>query len=484
MRFSEYFHLDKQQNELDFVDIPIDSDIALFVDPYALTKREDELSIEAGQIVSSFFQEVIEKIREGNDDFAQKMLSKLNESNDTHLGLSREKSQGKGVSGKQSVDLFSALKESRAVRTGFLHDLQDCELVIPGIGFDKISDVVVRLIKLILIGYTHRQCELLGIPTENVASGSFWNPLQREWDEKYVDLPVVEVDGKRECVVLIPKAFSRYDMTFNHAKYYNGFVLEFLQRQHIRNGSPLVHLLKNGNPKVYKKDLKSSPGYKLTKEFLYEFSNENPEVMDTYRQHLETKNIRPITNETIEDKQPREKSISVEPLVTQLQAIPTGWDSAPQYHSHMIGVLTAIFYPQLINPVKEREIHEGRKRVDISFSNAATTGFFANLGNQAISCPLIFFECKNYSREMGNPELDQMAGRFNPRRGRVGIITCRTIAEREVLVQRCKDTANDERGFIIVLDDADIIQLLRFREASDEAGISHFMRRKFEELVV
>lgn len=483
MRFSEYFHLNKQQNELDFVDIPIDGDIALFVDPFALAKREDELSIEANQLVSSFFQEVVEMIRAGDDSTAQRMLAKLNESNDTHFGLSREKSMGKGVGGKQSSDLFTALKNSRAVKTGFLNDLQDCELVIPGIGFDKISDVVVRLIKQILIHYTNTQCDLHGIEMERVPSGSFWNPLEKEWEEIYVSLPVVEVDGKRERVVLIPKAFSRYDMTFNHAKYYSGFVLEFLQRQYIRQGSSLVYFLKSGVPRVDKKDLKNLPQYKLTKEFLYNFSNENPEVLNEYKNHLATKPITPIMNEKIERKQHNRKSVDTKSLISKLQAIKPGFETAGQYHSHMIGILEAIFYPHLICPKKETPIHDGRKRIDISFTNAATVGFFENPGKQNFPCPLIFFECKNYSKEMGNPEIDQMSGRFSPRRGKVGFITCRTIADKKLLLERCKDTAHDDRGFIIVLDDSDIIKLLSYIAVGNDSFVDEFVRSKFEELV-
>jgi hypothetical protein len=38
MDFAEHFRLNKSQAELDFVDVPIDGDIPLFVDPFAISR--------------------------------------------------------------------------------------------------------------------------------------------------------------------------------------------------------------------------------------------------------------------------------------------------------------------------------------------------------------------------------------------------------------------------------------------------------------
>ena len=101
-----------------------------------------------------------------------------------------------------------------------------------------------------------------------------------------------------------------------------------------------------------------------------------------------------------------------------------------------------------------------------------------------IQCPKIFFECKNYGREIGNPEVDQLLGRFSPTRGKFGILLCRSIENKQQLIKRCKDVFHDHQSFIIVLDDSDIITLLKYRDNNEEIEIDDFMQKKLDELIM
>jgi hypothetical protein len=150
----------------------------------------------------------------------------------------------------------------------------------------------------------------------------------------------------------------------------------------------------------------------------------------------------------------------------------------------MIGVLSFLFYPDLIRPIKEAEIHQGRKRVDIRYTNAATHGIFKRVleANQtrALHVPV---ECKNYTKEVRNPELDQMAGRFGHTRGFFGIVCCREIDDRSRLVARCRDAALDGRGYIVVLDDADVGEMLKEIGRNARSRVREIMEAKFDELL-
>ena len=144
-------------------------------------------------------------------------------------------------------------------------------------------------------------------------------------------------------------------------------------------------------------------------------------------------------------------------------------------------LLSALFYPELATPEKQVKIHAGRKRIDITYDNVARRGFFSWV-SQHYPAPKIFTECKNYSREIANPELDQIAGRFSDRRGRVGLIICRRFEDKALFLQRCRDTSDDGNGFIIALDDGDLARLV---EGRDQSGTSFpLLRDRFNELIL
>src|ERR1700722_1199306 len=81
--FSIAFKLGATQGELDFVDVPLNGDIALFVDPFAISQRSDRWSIEAHRTLVSFFQAIIDAIRSRKEDEARSLLAHLREPNET-----------------------------------------------------------------------------------------------------------------------------------------------------------------------------------------------------------------------------------------------------------------------------------------------------------------------------------------------------------------------------------------------------------------
>ncbi|MBE5965515.1 MAG: hypothetical protein E7255_00825 [Lachnospiraceae bacterium] len=114
------------------------------------------------------------------------------------------------------------------------------------------------------------------------------------------------------------------------------------------------------------------------------------------------------------------------------------------------------------------------------FDVIKNTFFFRLCNTHDIPSRFIMIECKNYSRDIANPEIDQIGGRFSPNRGKMGIIACRSVEDMPLLMARCSDTYRDSRGLIIPLDDDDDLhQLLSYKAAYDEKAIDDFMQKRF-----
>ena len=145
--FSEYYDLKKGQFELDFVDVPVSgSDIKLFIDPYSLSRRKQPWYAECAEQVYDFFDILIDLIRLNQKDKALYLLSGLHESNETRLGYSPN-NQGTAMGKVQANKLYDSLRGSRAVETGVLKDIEECNLMVTGIDRDKISDMTTNIIK-------------------------------------------------------------------------------------------------------------------------------------------------------------------------------------------------------------------------------------------------------------------------------------------------------------------------------------------------
>ena len=110
------------------MDIELDQDIPLFIDPYAFTQANDEWSILCNNLIIDFSSLLITNIKNNNFEEAKKMLLNLREPKETRLGLSNKGFQGNGIGSIQADILYEKLKQSKAISTGNVTYLADCEL--------------------------------------------------------------------------------------------------------------------------------------------------------------------------------------------------------------------------------------------------------------------------------------------------------------------------------------------------------------------
>ena len=477
--------LNQSQPMLDFVDIDLDLDFPLFIDPSGFLNPRDEFAEKCKLDLQDFFDAVLREIAKGNHAKGTQLLEGLKEPNETHLGVSSNEPRGRGLGAKQALQVMDSLRNSAAGKSGLLRDLTDVALFIDGIGADKISDMTTNIIRRHLIEYTQQQFEFHNQKiVGQVPTGLLWDTGNGRWiTDEYDRVPVV--NGHR--VLLVPKRYVRWKGGLQQAsqKYYNHFVTNFIRDEQLRTNGKLVEVVtsKRKPPKrvVFKKAIKKE--HPLTKSFIADFSSKNPKEYEKFRRQHDR--YAPVGIRTLVEAQGKafQETKFDNGLILALRKIATGRKKATEYHHFITGVLTYIFYPDLISPSLEHEIDDKRKRIDISFLNSADGGFFKDRKDDPFTRSReVSVECKNYADDIANPEIDQMGGRFDPLRGLFGIIVCRKIDKKDLALKRCQDVFRKQRGLIIVLDDEDIEQVLSENSLNRYEFVQNLLRQRLRQV--
>ena len=171
-------------------------------------------------------------------------------------------------------------------------------------------------------------------------------------------------------------------------------------------------------------------------------------------------------------------------LAEALRRLPKGAKHAAEYVNLVKSILEYVLVPKHLKKIKtEKPIYGGRKRIDL-FGRVGDTGFFSKLrSNHDIPAPYIHLECKNYSEDVGNPEFDQLKGRFSDKKGQFGILICRTVANEKAIIQRSQD-ATEANHYILVLTDVDLVRLIELREKDVDDDIDDFFAEMLEKVLL
>jgi hypothetical protein len=470
--FSDYFGVELTQFELPFVDFDLNADVPLYIDPYAITKDPTELGARCHNSIFSFFQTLLEAIRDGKKNQIKRLISRhLSEPHEIHLGVSHQARGGRGIGIIQEGQVVEALANSTAAKVGVIQAIEELELHIVGIGPDKISDLIGNIIRGELSEYTEEICQQYGIPTNYIAVSGFWNSDQRTWDGGYFNLP----SRNTHSYILVPKRFVRrpHDL-LNHQEFYQKYMLTVLQSELLDANDSLVETLKSGERRVTKKSIIQDPRFKINKEFISQFIIDQPDVMQIYRNDLMDR-FKPV-----DPAVPSEKSIEEDPLIQialdKLETIPYGQPGASAYHNTIFTLVQFVFDWALEGFEKEYKMDNGRSRIDILANNYASGGLFKDFIDQyhARTIPM---ECKNYNADLGNDQFNQIMERLGPHTSQLGMIFCRKIEDLPSVMNHLTDRWLRHECLILILDDELVKQLTLLRLERNISSIQSLLRR-------
>ncbi|OKP29018.1 hypothetical protein [Serratia fonticola] len=467
MKFSEAFKMDQKQASLDFIDIPLDTDLRFFIDPTSIRSLKTAWGDNIEELIRDYFSDILACVKNSNLKRAGVLLSSLKESNAFHLGYSVKKSSGKALGEKTAELILESLKNSKAAQTGLLKDLEDTALTIPGIASDRISDSVCNILKIPFIEYTQNICKFYNIDMVEVSGIRLWDSTSGKWVKRKIQLPVYN----DEEIILIPKVLAREKIAYSHTSLYRKYIIPEMKVEHLHLGTALVKVLR-GKPTVTATRIIKE--YGQSKEFIESQLVKYPAAIEQYREELLLSPLLPLPHsrfDTSKDAVTGPLSLYISQLKLSLQK-----KDNELYVDSLKKIFLTIFYPSLFYPCVIRDIVS-----DYSFTmlNESRDGFFFDFSIFEILSEKILINIVMLSDFIDANYLTKIINDMNEVNTSVCFLVCCEISN-NALKQELKEIAKNEGKYIFILNDATIDLILReYLQIGDQQF--NTLRGKFKE---
>lgn len=439
------------QFQVDFVIPRLGIDLPLGIDPFLLFKSRDNDFHALHDLVVGVFNRAIRLIADGHIDRARELFQ-FPEAWEIGFGYSEKSGKrGSGLGDYLSELLVATIADSPELLKGGIRHIEEFQLLTPGIGRDRISDITANLLKRYLIDYTAKQCKIWNIPvTTQVPVSHIFDPHAYEWHDDFVDLPISQVDG--QAMLFVPRRIVRTLPWINYGDFFRSEFSAYLRAKQVKK-------------RIRQKTDDSAMREEVAK----------PEVTAALRKDLQQvhKYIR-YKEETAREAQPTLGYLNLEAtcdeseqLKAALAAMPSGLAHASAYQHLILEILNFLFNPELIDGELEVRTVEGTERRDIIFTNDSDQTFWEYIRNEH-STILLMFETKN-TAAIEIAHINQTAAYLGDRLGRLGIIVSRNslVEPQRKKVQAIYNDASP-RKIILALSDLDVFAMLDMKCAGHD----------------
>lgn len=215
----------KGHTNFEFVDIAVNDDTKLFVDPCLMRKSKVPLVQKANQETESFFDAFYQAYKTGNTKAKKDLLAHAREENATKFGYGNG-FNGKGNTTHGILQDFKPLEELIASIPN-ISEPEDLPVLLPGFAEDGLSDLLTNIIHEELSEYTLQQMNKYGITPNAKAHFYSWNGETKKW--KKIDMPAFFYNNKE--ILLVPKDIVRKNYLFSTAQFFKRVILEHLREE-------------------------------------------------------------------------------------------------------------------------------------------------------------------------------------------------------------------------------------------------------------
>lgn len=264
----------KGHSNYSFVDVAVNDDNLLFIDPVLLETAHDAWCQEANESVQSFFDVFYETYRTNNRAKKEELLSHASEQNGTRLGYGRG-DNGKGNTKKGLLNIFAPL-DSLSNDISTIKKAEDLAVLIPDFAEDGLSDLLTNILHNQLNQFTYAQMKKYGIESNSVLSFWTWDKENLCW--KKIERSAYCINNKE--LLVVPKHIVRKKYLFSISQYFNRIILERIREDggYMNDGRPIP-----------KKDIVRAKRYS-GKHWQYDeavsYTKKNNDALNEYHQKL------------------------------------------------------------------------------------------------------------------------------------------------------------------------------------------------------
>lgn len=219
MYFSDYINVTKKgHSNFEFVDVCLDKDNKVFIDPALLELSQDEWGKDANACLQSYFDAMFTAMKDGNE---QNVLCHGGEQNATKLGYGSTGVNGKG---KTKTGLYDALCGLKTLlkQIPTISKPMDIPVLVEGFAEDCMSDLITNILHEHLNSFTAEQMYKYGIPANGKVKFWTWCYDKKEW--KQVEKVSWLYKGRE--ILMVPKGIVRTNYLFKAHQYLYSIITE------------------------------------------------------------------------------------------------------------------------------------------------------------------------------------------------------------------------------------------------------------------
>lgn len=436
-RLSDYYDLAIPQPECDFAIPLLDEDLPLFVDPFLLWKSPSmqDSALHLGMVTA--FDAIIALHSSGSRARAAELLNGLSECDEAGLGLSGTRS-GRRMGIDLASEALDVLASIPSISSRGVRHLEVVQLLVAGVGRDRVSDFACSMLKSFLIDFTVEQCRRWSIPTQRVAIPEIFDPQRLVMTREEVALPVAPGTGR--AVLFVPKRWLRYAPWISFDQYFEG---TFVDGDDVPSERAAVLLYNRAN-------------FGMVESFI------------SQREAI----AHQCTNDPIFAPI---SVISAKRRLSAVKKLPTGnKDKADKKYEDLVGsLLASVLHPHLDYASDQVRTASGVLIRDLIFYNTQTWDFLRDLREEYGARQLVF-ELKNV-KALEREHVNQLNRYLSDPIGRFGVLVTRKAASR-ALRQNLVDLWSGQRKCILVLTDSDLELMVTLFESQQRLPIEVLKR--------